>query len=93
MAELGDALTKMYELDKRMYQLATQQLGFTDQEWERIKRPQGGVGAGLCGVQGVCRLCCGTGQAAAWVAAGTPGGPPLPARVWTVMREADLVRV
>ena len=38
MAELGDALTKMYALDKRMYQLATQ-LGFTDEEWERIKRP------------------------------------------------------
>jgi hypothetical protein len=39
VAELGDALTKKYELDKRMYQLATQQLGFTDEEWERIKRP------------------------------------------------------
>jgi hypothetical protein len=39
VAELGDALTKMYALDKRMYQLATQQLGFTDEEWERIKRP------------------------------------------------------
>jgi len=38
VAELGDALTKKYELDKRMYQLATQQLGFTDEEWERIKR-------------------------------------------------------
>jgi hypothetical protein len=39
VVELADVLTRVYQLDKRMYRLATQQLGFTKEEWERIKRP------------------------------------------------------
>jgi hypothetical protein len=47
MAEPGDALTKTYELDKPRYQLATQQLGCTNEEWEHIKRPPP-IPVGVC---------------------------------------------
>lgn len=38
MAELGDLLTRIYELDEQMYRFATKRLSYTDAEWDAIKR-------------------------------------------------------
>ena len=37
VVELGDALTQPQQQEKRVYQLATTQMGFTEAEWRRIK--------------------------------------------------------
>jgi hypothetical protein len=37
VVELGDALTQAQQQEKRIYQLATTQMGFTEAEWSSIK--------------------------------------------------------
>jgi hypothetical protein len=37
VVEMGDALTRLQQQDKRMYQCATTKLGYTAAEWRSIK--------------------------------------------------------